>query len=131
MGVEVVQDGFLVLRRVYEYGSAASLRIDGPQHLAFLREMAAALEKLHERQNSAGWVIKLCGRMKPGLHKGCVPLLSYAQMAEEILRQGGPRFEPEALRKAAQRLKVAGFDNRAEQMFHSGLSSGVQQPRRG
>jgi hypothetical protein len=122
LGIESVQDGFQALRRVYEYGSAVRLNVDGPRHLAFLREMAAALERLHDRENCAGWVIKLCGRMTPGRHQGCIPLLSYKEMAQEILRQGGPRFELEALRKAAQRLRVAGFDERAERAFHSGVA---------
>jgi hypothetical protein len=108
LGQEAVEDAFLVLRRWYEDGTGTALAVHGPRHLNFVRGMASALERLHDPGNCAGWVIKMCGRLKPGIHKGRLPLLSFEQMAREIKAHGGPKFTVDALKKAAQRLKVSG-----------------------
>jgi hypothetical protein len=118
LGFGAVKEVFLILRRWYEEGTGNVLKIHGPQHLNFVREMASALEKLHAPENCAGWVIKMCGRVRPGTPIGR-SLMSYGQMAKEIQAKGGPQFSVDALKKAAQRLKVARYYDEAEQSFQS------------
>jgi len=114
LGSEAVKEAFLALRRVYENGSGTVLEVDGPWHLKFMIELACALEKLHGLENCAGWVVKTCGRLRPGTHIDRRPLLSYEQMAREIQAMGGPKFSVAALKKAAQRLKLSGLYQEAE-----------------
>ena len=118
LGFESVKEAFLALRRVYEDGTGTVIEIEGPRHLRFLREMSAALERLHDPMNCAGWVIKMSGRVRPGTLIGRT-LMSYKEMAKEIQAQGGPKFTVDALKKAAQRLQVAGYYEEVERKLQS------------
>ena len=118
IGMEAVEEAFIVLRRWYEEAWGDVLTIHGPRQLDFVWEMATALKKLHAPMNCAGWVVKMCGHLQRGPHRGRLPLLSFEQMAKKIRAQGGPKFTVDALKKAAQRLKLSGVEEEAEDTVH-------------
>lgn len=105
---ELIRDVFLRMERIAEGRGVGpddgyNITINKLEHLEFCYELQQALDKLFCRENSAGWVVKLCGRLRPTDWS----LMTFAAMADEIVACNGPRFTEDALKKAAQRLRLS------------------------
>jgi hypothetical protein len=125
---ETIEKNFRILRRCFEYREKVMLEIEGQLNCVwyFVVDMIQALDDLFDPENTAGWVVKMCGESKPvpkklikcfrdsegNLHQKTIAVqdlrpLTFKEMAAAIADLGGPRFEVKSLEKAAERLKLA------------------------
>lgn len=111
---------FLDVRRVFEDGEGLlQVSIRNREHGRFALELMTALHELHNPENVAGWVVKFCGLQTPDIEWKPSPrgrngsrkmrplrLLKWEEMQEEIRAKSGRTFSVDAIKKAAQRLKL-------------------------
>jgi hypothetical protein len=105
LGREITQHTFQQVCRTMERGiGSLSIEIYSPNHRKFVCELMAALDELHNHENSYGWVVKLWPAIKSvdGKHV----LLTYSEMRQRIIELGGPQFTEESLKQAARRMKM-------------------------
>ncbi len=102
---ELIHETFQKVRRVMENGSGLlEIEIQSVQHRRFLCELMTALDKLHDPENSHGWVIKHWARFSDDTRNSL--LLTYTQIRQQIIDEGGPTFTTDALRQSAKRLRL-------------------------
>lgn len=104
-GREVTQATFHEVRRVMEDGSGTLVvYIENTEHRRFVCELLKALDELHDRENSHGWVVKMWPRMNYNRNER--PLPTYSEIREKIKELGGPDFTEDALKQSAKRLRM-------------------------
>ncbi|MEY2428875.1 MAG: hypothetical protein QOJ40_1760 [Verrucomicrobiota bacterium] len=120
IGTHVVRQTFIDTRRVFENGTGVlHVEVRGVEHRRFLCELLAALDRLHDPGNCAGWVIKFSGWFAPRTGIGDLRLATYSQLHKQIIDAGGPSFTEDALKKAAKRLRLAGDHHKDEESLYA------------
>jgi hypothetical protein len=105
LGREVTNYTFHQVRRVMEFGCGELVvEIKNAEHRQFVCELLTALNELHGRENSYGWVVKVWPQLSDTTRGR--ERLTYAEIKQKIIKQGGPGFSKDALKQAARRLRM-------------------------
>jgi hypothetical protein len=130
LGRELTHETFQQVRRVMENGNGhLRIEIKSVEHRKFLCELLTALDDLHAPENSHGWVVKYWARFSNNTDKS--RLLTYQQIRQQIIDDGGPAFTTDALKQAAKRLRLLSQGNVLESDEQSVLNPKVssRKPR--
>jgi len=107
-GREFTHDTFQQLRRVIENRHGhMEIEVRDSNHIKFIYELMKALDDLHDPKKTYGWVVRLWPQCN--YDAGNASLLTYDQIRQHIIDQGGPTFTTDALKQAAIRLKLTSF----------------------